>query len=119
MTADPLLIASLLALVLWDVGRRFASRGRAVSAEELDHLVDRVTTCEAAFAQINAHGVQIASLKERVKSSDETHNTVGALLSRMTVVEAALKEHGRKLTADALKAQPLARPTRGPVFPRK
>lgn len=116
---DPLLIAALLALVLWDVGRRFASRGRQINPEELDHLVDRITTCEAAFSQINAHGVQIASLKERVKSTAETNNTVGSLLARMTMAEVTLKAHGQKLTADALKAQPLSRPTRGPVFPRK
>lgn len=119
MITDPLLIAALLALVLWDVGRRFASRGRQINPEEIDHLVDRVTACEAAFAQINAHGVQITSLKERVKGEGDQTLRLIEIQQRLTQAEQTLKSHGQKLTKDALSAQPLARPIRGPVFPKR
>ena len=110
MITDPLVIAVLCALVAWDIGRRFASRGRQVTPEELDHLTDRVVTCEAGLAQINAHTVQIETIKaDRAKLVARLDHT--ASQDEMATLTKLVAEHGRKLTSEALgKVQPTGRP---------
>lgn len=87
MTNDIVLCAVMACLVVWDLGRRFAARGRSIDPQELDQLADRLTVCEAEFKSI-------ASLQDQLKLHAEKHNKVAVTVAA----------HGERLTKIDLRA---------------
>lgn len=86
--------ALFVATLLWDIGRRFASRGQTVNLDEFSEVADTVEGHEAAMADL-------AQLKEHLVLVKDLHAKVATHEKALETHAETIVAHGKELAGQA------------------